>query len=401
VSSGYVTKVKPSEAALWPKARPLLSRLDVQLTERCNNNCIHCYINLPANDTQARERELTTERIKEILNDAAALGCLTVRFTGGEPLLRADFQDLYVHARRLGLKVLLFTNATLLTPALADILARIPPREPIEITVYGMSKESYEAVTRAPGSYAAFRRGVQLLLDRQLPFIVKGTVLPPNAKEMAEFEAWAATVPWMTRAPSYAMFLDLRCRPDETKSALIRRLRLTPEEGLQILTRQPEEYLRNMREFCGKFMGPPGETLFSCGAGAGAGCVDAYGRFQMCMALTSPEKTFDLQTGSLAQALSGFFPRLRETRATNPDYLVRCATCFLKGLCEQCPARSWMENGTLDTPVEYLCQVAHAQARYLGLLGSEEKAWEVVDWKARIMKLAEPDQAGTRKIQTE
>ena len=80
-------------------------------------------------------------------------------------------------------------------------------------------------------------------------------------------------------------------------------------------------------------------------------------------------------------------------RATNPDYLERCARCFLKGLCEQCPAKSWTEHGTLDTPVEYLCQVAHAQARYLGLLAEGEQAWEVADWRQRIDTLAQKAQA--------
>ncbi len=60
--------------------------------------------------------------------------------------------------------------------------------------------------------------------------------------------------------------------------------------------------------------------------------------------------------------------KIRGTKATNLDYLARSALCFLKGLCEQCPAKSWMEHGTFDTPVEYLCRVAHAQALDLGLL---------------------------------
>ena len=64
-------------------------------------------------------------------------------------------------------------------------------------------------------------------------------------------------------------------------------------------------------------------------------------------------------------------------KAINPEYLNRCARCFLKGLCEQCPAKAWEEHGTLDTPVEYLCEVAHAQARYLGMLEAEEHAWEI------------------------
>jgi hypothetical protein len=52
-----------------------------------------------------------------------------------------------------------------------------------------------------------------------------------------------------------------------------------------------------------------------------------------------------------------------------------------------CPAKSWAEHGTLDTPVEYLCRVAHAQARDLGLLQDGERSWEVTDWHSRVDRL--------------
>jgi hypothetical protein len=38
----------------------------------------------------------------------------------------------------------------------------------------------------------------------------------------------------------------------------------------------------------------------------------------------------------------------------------------------------------LDTPVEYLCEVAHAEARWMGWLKDREKAWEVLDWTERV-----------------
>ena len=109
---------------------------------------------------------------------------------------------------------------------------------------------------------------------------------------------------------------------------------------------------------------------------------------QPCMLLRHPDVTYDLRNGTLEDALTRFFPQVRGTKATNPDYLARCARCFLKGMCEQCPARSWSEHGTLDTPVEYLCESAHAQARYLGWLGENERAWEVEDWRERLARFA-------------
>jgi radical SAM protein with 4Fe4S-binding SPASM domain len=387
----YVVRQDISEASLWKDASPLLGWLDMELTERCNNNCIHCCINLSAGDLNAKKRELSTGRIKDILTEAVSLGCFVARFTGGEPLLREDFEELYIFARKLGLKVLIFTNATLITPHLAELFSKIPPSERIEVTVYGLKESSYQAVTRVEGSFEDAWRGINLLLGYKIPFVVKGALLPSNKNEIDEFEEWVKSIPWMDKPPSYSMFFDLRCRRDnEVKNKLIRNVRLSLEEGLEVLTRRKEEYIKDTKEFCSKFMRPTGDKLFSCGSGHG-GCIDAYGKFQPCMMLRHPDCVYDLKNGSLKDALENFFPRMREMRATNPEYLVKCARCFLKGLCEQCPAKSWTEHGTLDTPVDYLCEIAHAQARYLGLIEDNEKAWEVDNWKERIRSFCEKE----------
>lgn len=375
---------KINDRNIWQRGAPLLTHLDIELTERCNNACLHCYINRPAGDAGAKQRELTTTQWQEILRQAADLGALTVRFTGGEPLLREDFADLYLFARRLGLKVQLFTNARRITTELVDLFARIPPLEKIEITVYGMRAETYDAAACAPGAYAEFRQGLQHLLDREVPFMVKGALLPSNKGDREAFEAWAAELPGMAEPPGYTMFFDQRARRDSAaRSRLINQVRISPEEGVAALSRREKSYRKEMQQFCARFIGPPGEELFTCGAGQG-GCVDAYGLYQPCMLLRDPALVYDTRFGSLRDALVKFFPRLKDRKAANPLYLERCARCFLHGLCEQCPAKSWMEHGTLDTPVEYFCQVAHAQARFLGLLQQGERAWEVQDWQARL-----------------
>ena len=106
------------------------------------------------------------------------------------------------------------------------------------------------------------------------------------------------------------------------------------------------------------------------------------------MSVRAPELTVDVLASSLRDALEQF-ARLRDLRATNPEYLRRCAVCFLKGFCEQCPAKSWAEHGTLDSPVEYLCRIAHAQACYLGWLKDGEVAWEILDWRNRVRHAAQ------------
>ena len=288
----YVQKAKYSEFNLWRKS-PLLTELTIELTERCNNSCIHCCINQSEVDETVRVREMDAALVKDILSQAADLGCLSIHFTGGEPCLREDFAELYIFTRRLGMQVTLFTNATRITTELSELMARIPPGKPVEVTVYGMHAETYDAVAARRGAFAEFCRGITLLQEHKIPFIVKQALLPPNRHEIDEFEAWAAALPGMQRKPGYSMNFDLRAwRDNPAKNRLIQSLRLSPDETVLMLTRR-SDYVKGMREFCSRFIGPPGDRLFNCGAGHGA-CIDAYGQAQMCMGLRHPDMMCDL-----------------------------------------------------------------------------------------------------------
>ena len=392
----YIKKLKPHEFRIWHGKQPLLGQFDIELTERCNNNCIHCCINLPEDDVGARNWEMGTDFVKDILTAGRRPGLPERPVYRRRTPPAGGFAELYIFARRLGMQVILFTNGRLITPELADLLARMPPGRVVEVSVYGMRPESYDRAVGKKGAFSEFRRGVALLEKHQIPFIVKAALLPFLKEDIAEFETWAQTIPRMDQKPGYSMNFDLRSRRDDpAKNTRIAKLRASPDETVTMLARDPL-YLKDMRQFCGKFMGPPGDKLFSCGAGHGT-CIDAYGKAQMCMGLRDPGMVYDLcgdgvganGHSSLRNALTEYFPRLREMRSTNPEYLHRCARCFLKGLCEQCPAKSWMEHGTLDTPVEYLCSVAHAQARYLRMITDQENAWEVEDWRERVERFTQ------------
>ncbi len=392
--SEYLRRVKQLERQ--PESR--LSRLDIELTERCNNRCIHCYINQPADDQGIKGREMDTAFVQSVLRQAADLGCLSVRFTGGEPLLREDFEELYLFARSLGLKVLIFTNARLINNELAQLFARFPPGKLIEVTVYGMRAASYDEVAGVSGAFKQFWSGLTLLQKHNIPFVLKQSLLPQNRSELPEFEAFAEKVSFRNQKPRYVLNYDLRARRDnEVKNNVIKRLRFSPEETLRMLTRNPEEYINGMKIFARKYLRPSGSEIFNCGADLRVS-VDSFGNAQMCMLLRHPDTIYPLDLAQhkrknpdtdllpMEYALTKFFPRVRQKNAVNQEYLQRCAVCFLKCLCEQCPAKSWEEHGTLSTPVDYLCQVAHIQAVYLGLLIEGEKSWELKPelWEARL-----------------
>jgi len=89
------------------------------------------------------------------------------------------------------------------------------------------------------------------------------------------------------------------------------------------------------------------------GARCTVGARYCYGQIQYCLALRHPETVVDSRSHSISYYLNEFLPELRIMRARNPEYLKGCARCMLHGFCEQCPAKSWIEHGVLDQPVEY------------------------------------------------
>jgi len=380
---------KTNLPAFWEKRKgATIHSLMMELTERCTHNCIHCYINLPQNDKNAKRRELSTDEIKNILSEARSLGCGQVKFTGGEPLLRDDFAEIYLFARRLGLRVHILTNAALITPELVKLWQEVPPLPEIDISIYGMKKKIYETVTRNSGSFEKMQCGISLLLKTNFPFGVKGVLFPHNRSDIDEFTSWTRTLPWMWKDHQFPVIntlLTLRVRRDsEEKNDAIKKLRLPPMKAAQFRIISQTDFSIGMREIARRFMHPPGDKLFICGAGVRGGYVDAYGKLQTCLDLRHPDTIYDLKKGSLLEGFSRFFPGLRHLKTNNPDYLNRCCRCFLHGLCEMCPAQSWTEHGTLDTPVEYLCQVAHLRALELGFIEGNEKGWEVQSWQERL-----------------
>ena len=95
----------------------------IDLTYRCNNNCRHCWLWLPANAPEKRT-ELSFEEIRRIVDEARALGCRKWIISGGEPMLREDFPEIFDHITTNSSSYSLNTNGTLITPRIARLMKR-------------------------------------------------------------------------------------------------------------------------------------------------------------------------------------------------------------------------------------------------------------------------------------
>ncbi|TFH29417.1 MAG: radical SAM protein [Deltaproteobacteria bacterium] len=291
------------------------------------------------------------------------MGAVWVLLSGGEPLLRDDFPEIFLSLKRKGLLVSVFTNATLVRDEHIDLFKKYPPRD-IEVSVYGASPETYERVTRRPGSCAAFSSGLNRLLESGVKVRLKAMALRSNLHELQEIAAFCRT-----RTKDFYRFdpqLHLRFDRDARRNAESRAERLTPEEVVA-LERADEERFTSLRKGCDtlirKDLAHTGcDHLFHCGAGNGSFSVSYDGKFRLCSSLWAPETTCDLREVSLRDAWEHLVPKVRDLRSQRQEFLERCRRCPIVNLCLWCPAHSWLETGELDTVIEYFCRVAHARA---------------------------------------
>ena len=319
-----------------------------ELTERCNLACLHCYINQPAGSQAAQALELSTAQVAGILDQIADAGCLYLVLTGGEPLLRPDFAEIYCHASKVGILLTLFTNGTLLTPRIADFLAEWRPRV-LEITLYGATQATYERVTQAPGSYARCLRGIELALERKLPLRLKTMVIRANRHELQDMKGLAAQLGVHFR---YDGLLWPRKDGGEQPYAE----RLSPQQIVALDLDDGERMLAWQQALTRTPDVIRPDSIYACGAGRYSFHVDCAGELSPCMMARLP--AHDLLQGSFSaawKALEG--PVVAKRQLDTP-----CRTCTIGVLCTQCPGWSQTVHGDNETPVAFVCELGRLRA---------------------------------------
>lgn len=330
------------------EGRPLHGTL--ALTHRCNFRCVHCYMQPGA---RPPERELSTAEWLVLAGEAAEAGCFSILLTGGEPLLRADFAEIYLGIRKLGIHVMLFTNASLVDDSIIRTLQAAPPRL-IEVSVYGASADTYQRVTGRAENYGHTLRGIALLRQAGLPVRLKTVLMQPNRHDFLAIRALAADGEPPVR---YDAMLQSRYHGDEA----IKALRIPPEEVVELEARAipelPAQWAAQQarRE---QWTPPAGNPLYTCAAGVVSFYVTAAGRVQPCV--SAERYGVPWTPGGLLEAFRACRASVRAVRAP-PGH--PCAACRVFVLCGNCPPIAELECGDEGGVCSYACRLAHERGK--------------------------------------
>lgn len=337
-----------------------------ELTGRCNMNCKMCYVHVDQAQIEKLGRpELSTEQWIDMARQIFEAGTLRLLLTGGEPMLRQDFCEIYEAIAKMGFFVTLYTNATMITPKIMEVLRKYPPHT-IGVTVYGMSPETYGKVCGCPNGYERMRKGIEQLMELPSHMELRTTIVQDNLHEAAELERFVKSFgPKVTFNINQTLFQSSRGSIGDAASC-----RLTPEQNVEFYLgryvnmveeaiRDPERLneikIKNQQDDSPKESAarPANSTYFGCGAGVDEFTITWDGKLLPCTLMSY------FYTDPVADGFRNAWDQLAE-RIQRPVLSKECTDCAYQEFCGVCPASRYCETGDVNGVPNYFCEIAKA-----------------------------------------
>ncbi|MGH9702897.1 MAG: radical SAM/SPASM domain-containing protein [Candidatus Acidiferrales bacterium] len=320
---------------------PLSVQLD--LTYRCNERCVHCYLD------HEDHGEMSTEEIKELLDQLAEASVFFLTISGGEIMMRRDFFEILEYARERKFSVKLKTNAILIRQKEAARLRELGV-EAVQISIYSHRAEVHDGITKVPGSLQRSVEAVRSLREQGIRVSLANVLMVNNRTDYTGVKALAAEL-------GVPVTLDPTVTPMMDGGRSILNLNVN-EAALKEVFRDGN-LVGNVEEFCSPPVGANEDVLDSlpCSAGHTACYVSPYGDVYPCVQFPLPSgnvrrnKFLDIWRNS---------PQLKEVRSITVRDLPTCSQCSHAGSCTRCPGLAYLE-GNMRGPSYQDCEKSYAR----------------------------------------
>jgi len=328
----------------------------LNLTQRCNLSCDHCYLDAKILKEGSTD-ELTTSEIKAVLGDIATLSpeCMVV-LTGGEPLLRRDIEELAAHASALGLMVVIGSNGLMLTPKRVESLKRAGVAG-IGLSLDSLVPAKHDAFRGRKGAWAKTMAAVDACVTGGMAFQLHFSVTDDTAGEIDDMVAFARDAGAMVLNVFFLVCTGRGEKYTDISPAkyeqVLRRVAIAAkrEQRLMVRAKCAPHFKRIAME-----IDPDWPITAAHGYDAG-GCLAAtrYARITPEGEVT-PCPYMETSAGSVRQTpfseLWRDAPIFQALRA--PKLEGRCGVCEYQQLCGGCRARPLARDGNLMGE-DYLC----------------------------------------------
>lgn len=321
----------------------VLYHLVLELTYRCNEKCVHCYL-----PNKRKGKELTLAEIESVLDQFVALGGFQIQLTGGEALLRKDFPQILKAVTQRGLLPSITTNLTLLDDRLLDAIVEAAPYS-VGCSVYSARPELHDAITKIKGSFSKTMAAAARLRKHGIPVILKSPLMRDTAPHWRELEKLASD---MDCANQFDLHItaqnDGGINPlaqrvtdpivlDDIFSSNYYKLAINDEPMSELVSIDPDAMI--------------------CGAGEAGLAISPDGTIRPCLGLSNalgrvPDVSLDFVWNH-----SPFFAHWASLKLRDID---PCGQCSKLSWCSKCPGAWQAEHGDFKRPTAYTCQLAGA-----------------------------------------
>ncbi len=335
-----------------------------EITPRCNLACRMCYVRLSKEQVMERGGELSTETWKSYIADAIDQGMLLMLLTGGEPMLRPDFSDIYEFSHERGVLISINTNGTMLTKEHLDLFAKMPPLR-INMSLYGASETTYGDLCGDGDAFNRVVSAIKMLRGIGIDVKLNHTVTPYNVCDMEAVHMLAKELEVPVQMASY-MFpparrgvnADSRLSAEESAKASLKIAKLGMTE---------EHYAMRLRQLanCEAGIGSNDECMelpvaddaendvgekVRCRAGVCNFWLAWDGNMLPCGIMPYPKVNIE-EAGGFANAWRMVREYVRQMRMP-----AKCRDCALRSVCDVCVAGCICETGAANGVPEYMCR---------------------------------------------
>ena len=331
--------------------KPRLASLQFELTSRCNERCIHCYI---PNGKKNAGFDMSFERFKYILDQYAEMGGLQVTLSGGEALMNKDIAKILLYCREKDMQISLLTNLISLKKELIPILKDVN-LSLIQVSLYSMNAEKHDSITTVKGSFEKTKTAIEKLHNADIPVQISCPIMKANKDGYDEVMKYAQRLRMkaqtdyimMAQADLNTSNLANRISIEETEKVIRDIMENDVDYQTETLAQEPLSSISE-EEFA---------EMSLCGAGLNDLCVTVNGDIYPCAGWQG------FVVGNVfRESLKEIWehsPKLEQIRKIKQKDFPKCLKCEARDFCNMCLVRNYNESGGDMFKInEHFCKVA-------------------------------------------
>ncbi len=307
----------------------------IELTPFCNFSCLMCYVRLTAEQAKKQGEMLTKEQILEVARQAKDMGTLYLTLTGGEPLSRPDFWEIYSELNKMGFLISILSNGSLIDEAAMEKFNEYGMPYSAKITLYGASDDTYKNVCNCNYGFTKTEKAVKLLKNAGVPLYLTATIVRENAEDLPLMNKLSRE--WgVPLVPTASVVKSARGAENSAETS-----RFKFEEFAHKLTLEQLE----------KNKIPERESPFAwCSGYKTSFWLTWNGHLQLCAFMNAPYTKLENGLKSAWDELNIKLEALKDPK--------ECEECEYSEFCQRCPGMMCAESGNAEKISDSVCNTA-------------------------------------------